>query len=127
MTSLLTTLMLVACNNEGTKPEDIAGEAARQYYLQLIEGKYEQYISGIYGADSLPKAYRSQLVDNAKMFLRGQKGEHDGALKGVELVRCTLGKDSLTADAFLTLCYADSTREEVVVGMVKHNDIWYLK
>ena len=53
-------LFLCACSN--TTPEEMASLAAKGYYEHLIQGEYEHFLAGKAGADSLPKAYREQLV-----------------------------------------------------------------
>jgi hypothetical protein len=68
-----------------------------------------------------------------QMYIEQQNKAHQGITR-VEALRATcdsvkLPNDSIiiTAQAFLALCFKDSMREEIVVPMVKKNDIWYLR
>ena len=49
-------LLLAACSNE--KPVDeaeLAGRAANHYYHRLMEGGYDDFVSGMNGADGYPE------------------------------------------------------------------------
>lgn len=128
-------LLFTACSEE-VKQEDIALQAAKVYYEQLLQGDYNAFVEGSIQGDSLPAAYKSQLLLNAQMYIEQQNENHKG-IKAIEPLRATCdtthvtiaNKDSmiLTANAFLAITYADSTREEIVVPMINKNSIWYLK
>ena len=72
-------LLAVACSS-GPDPGEVAAQAAKEYYTQLLAGKYEHYVDGFYRPDSIPASYRRQLIDNAKMFVGQQKDERRGIL-----------------------------------------------
>ena len=76
--------------------------------------------------ERIPDSYRSQLVANAKMFIGQQNDEHRG-IKKVEVVNCVNDSAGTSAEAFLLLCFGDSTVEEVVVPMVKRDGKWLMK
>lgn len=123
--------LLSACGTE-VKPEELALQAAKAYYEQLIHGDYEAYVEGTLHGDSIPQAMRQQLVLNMQMFMEKQRLEHRG-IDSVSALRAVcdtvkLPNDSLvlTANAFLTVCYSDSTKEEIVVPMIEKKGIWYL-
>jgi len=73
------TLLVVGCSM-GPDPSEVAAQAAKEYYMQLLAGKYEHYVDGFYRPDSIPPSYRRQLIDNAKMFVGQQKSERRGIL-----------------------------------------------
>ena len=50
----------------------VVRNVAEQYYGYLIQGQFDAYVDGLYQPDSIPDSYRSQLIDNAKMFMKQQ-------------------------------------------------------
>ncbi|SFG66410.1 hypothetical protein [Prevotella sp. KH2C16] len=117
--------LLGACQKAPSQNE-IAARAAKAYYDQLLEGKYEQFVDGHYQPDSIPAVYREQLVANAKMFIGQQQDEHRG-IRQVNVVRADVDTAKHAGNAFLTFLYGDSTSEEVVVPMVYQGGLWYLR
>ena len=101
--------------------------AAKGYYTHLAAGEYEQFLEGKAGSDSLPDDYREQLVAAYAQFMDRQQREHGGigevrisSARTDTLLHCT--------NAFLILCFGDSTQEEIVVPMVEHGDgRWRMK
>ena len=61
-----------ACKDE-PKPGELAAKAAVEGYGHLIAGRYADYLAGVAGADSLPAAYREQLLVGAKQLWPGRK------------------------------------------------------
>ena len=120
-------LLTVACGSDNAKKEERAGRVAREYYQQLIEGKYESFVCGMAGAEKADSAYRMLLIENAKMFMAQQKEEHAGGIAKVELSHTKVNDKRNAAEAYLILSYADSTKEEIVVPMVEVDDLWYMK
>lgn len=108
------------CSSE-LSPEQQAAMAAEGYYRHLLAGEYEQFLEGRVGTDSLPEAYREQLLTGYRQFMAQQQEKHDGITAvSVSNVRT----DSLDAytSVFLLLCYGDSTQEEIIVPMVDTGD-----
>ena len=70
---------IVACSGKdnGSMAGELAGQAAKAYYDQLLHGDYDSFVAGRYQPDSIPASYREQLVANAKMFL-GHESDHGG-------------------------------------------------
>ena len=118
-------LLAVACSS-GPDPGEVAAQAAKEYYMQLLAGKYEHYVDGFYRPDSIPASYRRQLIDNAKMFVGQQKDERRGILD-VRVVNAVADTVKRSANVFLIFAYGDSTSEEVVVPMVQHRGVWYMR
>jgi hypothetical protein len=117
-------LLLGACS--GPTPEEMASLAAKGYYDHLLRGEYQQFLEGKSGADSLPDAYREQLLVGYKQFMALQQKNH----RGIREVRISNAKtDSLEkyTSVFLVLCFGDSTNEEVVVPMVEQQGRWRMK
>lgn len=120
------TMAVVGCSTDKVKPEEVAGRAAKIYYDYLLAGDYASYVDGFYRPDSIPQGYREQLIDNAKMFMAQQKEEKKGLVE-VMFQRAKLGRDSLSAQAFLIFCYGDSSKEEVVVPMLCVDGNWVMR
>lgn len=118
-------LLVVACSS-GPAPSDVAAQAAKEYYAQLLSGKYDHYVDGFYRPDSIPNSYRQQLIDNAKMFLGQQKTDRRGILD-VRVVNAMADTAKRSANVFLLFAYGDSTSEEIVVPMVMHKGVWYMR
>lgn len=118
-------LLAVACSS-GPDPGEVAAQAAKEYYTQLLAGKYEHYVDGFYRPDSIPASYRRQLIENAKMFVGQQKDERRGILD-VRVVNAVADTTKRSANVFLIFAYGDSTSEEVVVPMVQHRGVWYMR
>lgn len=122
-------LLLVACSVGGNELEVIeqrAGTTAHEYYKLLLQEKYEDFVLGMDGGDSLPAAYREQMVANTAMFVKQQRDQHKG-IKEFVLSRCVADTASHTAEAMLEIVYADSTKEIVCVPLVERNGNWYMK
>lgn len=139
--SLCALLSLAACSDDGPHPEDVALQAAKAYYDQLLHGDYDSFVEGTLHGDTLvPSDFRSQLLLNARQFIEQQQENHKG-ISSIETVRATCdtitlqgiknheGNDSTVriANAFLAIHYADSTREEIVVPMIELRNVWYMK
>ena len=106
--------------------EELASLAAKGYYQHLIDGDYEHFVEGRVMADSLPEDYRSQLIDSYSQFLAQQQAAR-GGIKEVSIARAYTDSTQHYTSVLLTLSYADSTSEEVVVPMVEHNGRWMMK
>ena len=122
---LVAVVAIVACSKKTGGDNKAAAYFAKGYYERLIEGNYEGYVDALNYPDSIPSSYRRQLVLNAKLFTDKQKSIHGGWV-GVEIAGCVIDSLSPTAQAILNLCYADSTREKVVVPMVERDGRWYI-
>ena len=117
-------LLLGACSEK--KPDFAAAHAAKDYYELLLAGQAEQFVAGMDMPDSIPESYRRQLVANARMFMAQQDEEHQG-IKKVDVLNCVNDSIQPAAQAFLMLCFGDSTVEEIVVPMVKRAGRWYMR
>ena len=116
---ILLVVLLAACS--GPSKEEMASLAAKGYYEHLIKGETEQFLAGKVGADSLPKSYRSQLLDAYRQFVAQQEQKHLG-IQEVLIVRAQTDSLADYTNVFLTLCFGDSTNEEIVVPMVEQGE-----
>ena len=106
--------------------EELASLAAKGYYQHLIEGDFDHFLEGRVMADSLPDDYRSQLIDGYSQFL-AQQVKARGGINEVRISRAYTDSTQQYTSVLLTLCYGDSTSEEVVVPMVERNGRWMMK
>ena len=122
-------MLLASCGSKGDDLEAIqerAGTVAQEYYKHLVDGKYEDFVAGMDGADSLPAAYREQMIANTAMFVKQQTDEHKG-IKDVAYTSCIADTAAHTASAMLSLEYADGVHEVVCVPLVERGGNWYMK
>ena len=126
MLALLVMLVFLAGSCSSPSKEELASLAAKGYYQHLIEGDFEHFLEGRMMADSLPADYRSQLIDGYSQFL-DQQVQARGGIKEVRVSRAFTDSTQQYTSVLLTLCYGDSTSEEVVVPMVERNGRWMMK
>ena len=124
---ILAAMLVIACGGKGgDNPSEMAGRTAKLYYENLLHGRYDVFVDGFYRPDSIPSSYRSQLIDNARMYVAQMNDDHHG-LARVDLIHATADTARNEGRAFLLLCFADSTREEVVVPMVRVEKLWMMR
>ena len=128
---LLSLIMVLACTSSPQSGEDKglleASQAAERNYQHLLAGRYNDFLNGRAGADSMPSAYREQLITAYQEFMAQQRLSHGGLLS---LQVSNARRDSTLGglmQVFLVLSYADGTQEEIVVPMVEHNGEWKMK
>ena len=121
-------LLALACSDKGQGPleEELAAQAAKQYYDDLIYGREEEWLDGHRGAKAMSPEYRQQLLENARMFLEQQRKAH-GGISDVALGKCKGQVFDGSPIAILTLCYADATQETVAVPMVLEDGEWRMR
>lgn len=121
----LATAFTVSCSSDKNSSEKVAN-AAKQYYDRLLEGKYDAFVDGSMGNKDIPDDYRQQLIVNARQFLEEMKEKRNG-LTSVRAAGASIDEAAGTADAFLVLCFGDSTTEEVVVPMIQQESAWLMR
>ncbi len=120
-------LSFSACHKDKEPtPGDLAAQAAKAYYDELIAGHDDAFIKNTYFPYQIPDSYRAQLVTNIKMFMGQQKEEHQG-VKKVDIISAKADTIRKTADVFLRLHYGDGTKEEIAVPMVLVKKRWMMK
>ena len=116
--------LMAACSSP--TPEELASLAAKGYYDHLLAGEYDHFLEGKSGADSLPEAYREQLLTAYKQFMAKQQKEHHG-IREVRVSNVRTDTIQKYTSVFLVLCFGDSTNEEIVVPMVERQGSWRMK
>ncbi len=115
-----------SCREEKPAPSYFAGIAAKGYYDLLLEGKYQEFVTGFHQPNCLPKGYQDQLLLNAKMFVEQQQEEHKG-LSAVNVLTAKADTAHHVAEVFLQLVYGDSAKEQIVVPMVEVKGEWKMR
>ena len=120
--------LIIACSSQPSEPDaaQLAANAAKAYYEQLLKGDYGSFVDGRYQPTELPESYRQQLIANAKMFVGQEEKEHKG-IKSVSVADGRADTAKHVANAFLTFSYGDGTKEQVVVPMVEVKKVWYMR
>lgn len=108
------------------EPDTAASEAAQFYYDRLLAGDCETFVSGMHFSDAIPDDYRRRLVVNTRMFMAGQREEHDG-IAAAEVLRQENDSANAGVNVFVVLTYNDSTKEEIVVPMVLSGETWLMR
>ena len=121
---ILAFLALCACSSP--TPEKMASLAARGYYEHLLKGEFDKFLDGKAGSDSLPEAYREQLIAGYKQFLSQQNNLHNG-INEIRVINAKRDTILNYTNVFLMLCFGDSTNEQVSVPMIEHNGSWRMK
>ena len=119
-------MALASCKKEAPAVGYYAGIAAKGYYDLLLEGKYDDFVTGHNLPHRIPEGYRQQLVLNAKMFVEQQKEERRG-MKCVEVLDVKVDTAHHVADVFLSVVYGDSTKEQIVVPMIEVENMWKMR
>ena len=123
---LLLIISMGACKKKGPDAGQLAAIAAKGYYDLLLDGKYREFVAGIYQAGKIPPNYHKQLLMNAQMFMEQQEEEHEGIVK-VKILNVKADTAHHVADVFLFLVYGDRTKEQVVVPMVEVGNKWKMR
>ena len=119
-------LCLAACSSVSS--EEQAAKAARSYYVHLLDDRPAEFLDGKVGADSLPDAYRAQLIQTYNQYMADMVSKY-GGLTDVA-VSPNIGRRDTSIHvtyAFLLLSFRDSTQEEIAVPMVEVDGEWRMK
>lgn len=123
--------LLAGCGSP--TPEELASLAAKGYYDHLIHGEYEEFLEGVDVPEYLDVRYKDgqdsyydQQLDNYRQFMAQQHEAHHG-IREVRIVRAKTDSVLHYTQVFLTLCFGDSTNEEIVVPMVEREGRWRMK
>lgn len=119
-------LVLVAGCKKPVDQAEVVGQVAKTCYDYLLRGEYEAFVDCAWHEDSIRPFYRTQLVENAKMFMAQQKKEHNG-ISSAEVLEVKIDTAEHAANVFMRLHYGDKTSERVLLPMVEHEGTWYMR
>ena len=118
---------ITACNS--VKEEDnseVALQTAKAYYDLLLTERYDDFVAGMAGTDSIDSTYHEQMVANTALFVEAQNQFHKGMVSFTP-VRAERDSTLQCINALLSVTFADSTRETISVPMIERNGVWYMK
>lgn len=113
---------LSSCGKTESSPADFA----ELYYNSLIAGDAQKFAEGMYSYSRVTPELRKEKVIIAKQYASVQEEQHKG-IKSVEIMNDSVFADGINADVFLSINYGDSTKETILVPMVKDGDKWKMK
>ncbi len=120
-------LMLSACwddRNRDNSREEVR-RIATEGFDNILQGDVDGWLALVADYDSLPEEYRTQLRDAMLQHLDKEMKAHGGlasvSVTGENII------DSITAEAYVQLLYADSLSERIHLPMVRRNGVWYIR
>ena len=125
---LLLSFLLAACSpggkGEGLQPP--TADEVMAYYELYRSGNYADYVKAMQSCDDKPADFCKQMADALKQHAARIKAEKGGAVSA-EFLRTELHAEHSAADAYLSVTYGDSTKEEIILPFVFCQDKWRLK
>ena len=125
---LLLSYLLTACSpggkGEGLQPP--TADEVMAYYELYRSGNYADYVKAMQSCDDKPADFCKQMADALKQHAARIKAEKGGAVSA-EFLRTELHAEHSAADAYLSVTYGDSTKEEIILPLVFWQDKWRLK
>ena len=115
-------LMVCACGSKATEKQAVE-KAVTESYDALLAGRYADYVAMLAGASSRSADYNEQLAANAAMFIEEQQRLHTNIVD-VRVADVRVDHGASKAQAFVVMCYGDSTNEEIVLPLVKEDNVW---
>ena len=125
---LLLSYLLTACSpggkGEGLQPP--TADEVMAYYELYRSGNYADNVKAMQSCDDKPADFCKQMADALKQHAARIKEEKGGTVSA-EFLRTELHAEHSAADAYLSVTYGDSTKEEIVLPLVFWQDKWRLK
>ena len=125
---LLLSYLLTACSpggkGEGLQPP--TADEVMAYYELYRSGNYADYVKAMQSCDDKPAEFCKQMADALKQHAARIKAEKGGAVSA-EFLRTEMHAEHSAADAYLSVTYGDSTKEEIILPLVFWQDKWRLK
>ena len=125
---LLLSFLLAACSpggkGEGLQPP--TADEVMAYYELYRCGNYSDYVKAMQSCDDKPADFCKQMADALKQHAARIKAEKGGAVSA-EFLRTEMHAEHSAADAYLSVTYGDSTKEEIILPLVFWQDQWRLK
>lgn len=119
-------LLLPCCHGSDATESKAVEKAVLLSYAALLDGRYSDYSDSLAGAAKRSGEYNAQLAAGAAMYIEQQHATHRGIVD-VRVADVEMEDNPMQANAYVVLCYADTTNEEIVVPMCKENGIWKVR
>ena len=121
-------LLLQSCKKQEDKEAySDPAESAEAYYNLLPEGQYGRFVSGMAKADDMPDTYREQLEQLVQQQMETRWQQH-GQWQSIDVIDSHMyGANADSANVLLSISYADSTHDRIMVPMVCIEDEWFMQ
>ena len=125
---LLISFLLAACSSggKGSGLQPPTAKEVMEYYELYRSGNYAEYVKAMQSCDDKPADFCKQMADALKQHAARIKEEKGGTVSA-EFLRTELHAEHFAADAYLSVTYGDSTKEEIVLPLVFWQEKWRLK
>lgn len=125
---LLISFLLAACSSggKGSGLQPPTAKEVMEYYELYRSGNYAEYVKAMQSCDDKPADFCKQMADALKQHAARIKEEKGGTVSA-EFLRTELHAEHSAADAYLSVTYGDSTKEEIVLPLVFWQEKWRLK
>ena len=125
---LLISFLLAACSpgGKGSGVQPPTAKEVMEYYELYRSGNYAEYVKAMQSCDDKPADFCKQMADALKQHAARIKEEKGGTVSA-EFLRTELHAEHFAADAYLSVTYGDSTKEEIVLPLVFWQEKWRLK
>lgn len=118
-------MVLFGCMDKTSEQQAI--DTVMESFNGLLEGDYEAFLDGRADMDCIPESYREQLLVAYKQFVYQQREAH-GDIISIAPVRTQTDTVAHQMLVFMAINYADSTKEEFFIPMIKDSDgLWKMK
>ena len=112
--------------NSGDGLQPPSAKEVMEYYELYRNGNYAEYVKAMQSCDDKPADFCKQMADALKQHAARIKEEKGGTVSA-EFMRTELHAEHSACDAYLSVTYGDSTKEEVILPLVFCQDKWRLK
>lgn len=97
-----------------------------EMYGHYINGEFSVYVDQMESLDHTTEAYRSQMADLFKQRHRAQVEENGGPV-ACRLMNVKANANGTYAEVYVEVTFKDSSYEEIMLPMVRVDDIWRLR
>lgn len=119
-------LMASCASTQEQQPDEPSVEEVERIYGLYLNGRYEEYVDEMLSCDSMPTAYRQQMVYLHKQHACRQSENNRKAIRvTVERIETTTTRRQ--ANVFLRVEYSDQSQDVVLLSMVRDGERWRLK
>lgn len=121
-------LVLSACSKESASDANTLPTDAEvvQMYNHYIQREYGVYVDQMESLDQKPTTYRAQMVNLMKQLRHRQDSLHGGPLS-CRVIKMEQSHDSNYCNVFLEITFNDRSYEQILLPLVRKDDIWRLK
>ncbi len=97
-----------------------------EMYGHYINGEFDAYVGYMESLDHVTEEYRSQMAALFKQRHRAQVEENGGPI-ACRLIDVKPNDSCTYAEVYVEVTFKDRTYEEIMLPMVRVNDVWRLR